>query len=89
MKTSISDIIHAEKFLRGEMDPQEKLVFEARLALDKELRSSLFFHRMVHRLVRLYHRRKLKQAFGTMLDRMFNDPAKAHFREAVVKHFKS
>ena len=89
MKTSISDIIKTEMFLLGEMEPQERLVFEARLAFDKELKSNTSFHHMVHRFVRLYHRRKLKQSFAMIHDRMFNDPGKAHFRNEILKHFKS
>ena len=88
MRTSISEIIRAERFLTGELQPQDKLSYEARLIIDKEARENLFFHKMLHRLVRLYDREKMKRRIGQIHDRLFEDPAKAVFQDSVLKHFK-
>lgn len=89
MKTSITETIRTEKFLRGELTSGEHLVYEAELVIDPRLRSNTVFHGMVHRLLRLYHRRKMKQEVQTLSDRLLRDPNKKEFREAVFKHFKS
>ena len=89
MRTSITEIIRAERFLAGELRAEDKLLYEARLVVDRDLRTNLFFHRMVHRLLRLYHRKKLRTEVEIVGQRLFRDPAKADFRQAVLKHFKS
>jgi hypothetical protein len=88
MMTSISELIRAERFLAGKLQPQDKLSYEARLIVDKEARENLFFHKMLHRLVCFYHREKVKKQIEQIHERLFQDPAKAVFKDAVLKHFK-
>lgn len=87
MRTSISDIIRTEKFLRDEFALSERLAFETRLIADANLRSGLFFHRMVHRLVTLYHRRKIRKEIDALHKRLFECPEKTEFRDSVTKIF--
>ena len=87
MKTSISEIIRAEKFLQGELSPEESVVFQARLLVDQELKTNTFFHGMVHRMITLYNRRKLRCEVDALHERLFHDPAKMKFRESIVKLF--
>jgi hypothetical protein len=87
MKTSLTDTIRTERFLRGELADDDRLAFNARLLVDQELRRNLFFQRMVHRLVALYHRRKLKAQLEGVHERLLNDPASVSFRESVIKYF--
>jgi hypothetical protein len=89
MRTSISNIIRTERFLLGECPPSEKLAFESRLLLDSELRSDTHFHQMVHRLVKLYHRRKLRREVDALHERLFGSPEKKEFRDSIVKLFNS
>lgn len=89
MKTSISDVIQTEKFILGELQPDERLLFETRLVLESDLRFNTRYHRLVHRLVAFYHRRKIKRELGNIHERLFQDPNKLHFKESVLKHFKS
>ena len=87
MKISLTDTIRTERFLRHELADDHRLAFNARLLADHELRRNLFFHRMVHRLVALYHRRKLKAQVDGVHERLLNDPARVAFRESIIKHF--
>jgi len=88
MKTSIAEIIRTEKFIVGELSNDEELLFEAKLLIDKDLRRNVSLQRLVHRLVRLYHRRKMKADIGRVHDKLFLNPAKVGFRRSVLKHFK-
>ena len=87
MKTSLTDTIRTERFLRGELADDDRLTFNARLLVDQELRRNLFYQRVVHRLVALYHRRKLKAQLNDVHERLVNDPARVSFRESIIKHF--
>lgn len=88
MKTSIADTIKIERFLTGEMDARDRLVFEAKLLVDQQLRTEVSLQRMVHKLVRLYHRKKLKARLEVVHERLFSDPANTSLRE-TVELFKS
>jgi hypothetical protein len=89
MKTLFRNILQTEKYLQQELTPEDSLVYQARLIVDADLRKDTFFHRMVHKLVRLYHRKKLKAQVETIHENLFNDPAKVHFRERIMKLFNS
>ena len=88
MKTSFPDIIRTEKYLRNELDPQETLLFEARLLVSEEWRANTYFHKMVHRLVQIYNRRRLKSEVEAVYERLFQTPANASFRDQMTSLFK-
>ena len=87
MKTSYSKLIMTEKFLRGELSPQDAVLFEAQLLLDDELKKHTFFHRMVHRLILLYGRKKNKAHLESVHAHLLNDPANSVYRESILKIF--
>ena len=89
MKTSIAETIRIEKFLTGELDTAETLVFESRSIVNPELRRDVLFQKIVHRLVRLYHRKRTKGEVVRIHNKLFEDPAKARFRESILRHFNS
>lgn len=89
MKTSISDVIQTEKFILDELPADERVLFEARLIVESDLRFNILYHRLVHRLVAFNHRRKIKLELENIHERLFQDPNKLHFKESVLKHFKS
>ncbi len=87
MRTSIAEIIATERFLRGESAVGERLVFEARLLVDRDLQRNTRLHRLVHRLITLYHRRKRKAELERLHTRLVKDPSNSTLR-AAVKQFK-
>ena len=76
MRTSLNEIQQAEKFLQQEMNPGDKLVFEARMLTNPVLKMNLFFQQKVYTIVRRYHLKKLKEEAEIAHQRLFNDPAK-------------
>ena len=89
MKTSITEIIRIERFLAGRLADADRKFFEERLVVDRKLQRDVFLHRLVHRLVRLYHRQKIKGEVARVQLKLFDDPAKATFRQSVLQYFKS
>jgi hypothetical protein len=87
MKTSFPEILQTEKYVQHDLAADDALVYEARLLVDAELRRDTYFHRAVHRLVRIYHRKKLKLEVEIIHNRLSNDPANAAFRKAMMKLF--
>jgi len=89
MKISLSEIAETEKYLLHEMRPGQRLVFQAKLLTNGDLRRDTFFHNMAHRMIRLYQRKKIKAEIEAAYERLFTDPEKASFREEILKLFKS
>jgi hypothetical protein len=89
MKTSLTDTIRTERFLKGELSGAEHAAFESRLSDDTALRTNTIFHRMVHRLVLLYGRKKLKSEMEGIHQRLVDDPARVKYREAILGIFNS
>ena len=88
MKTSLNDIVQTEKYLRKKLSEGDSLVFEARLLMSEELQRNTYFHTLVHRLVNLYYRKKLKSEVEAVHHKLFHDPAKTLFRTEVTSLFK-
>jgi hypothetical protein len=88
MRTSLTEIQQTEKFLLGEMPPEDALVFEARMLSNPLLKMNVFFQRKVYAVLRAYHRKKLKEETEAVHQRLFSDPAKKDFREMIFRHFK-
>lgn len=87
MKTSLTELIEIEKYLRGELTPEQSLVFNARLLISQPLRKQTFLQKLVHRLVHLYHRRLLKREVEAVHASLMRDPAHTDFRDQVMKIF--
>lgn len=88
MRTSLAEIQQTEKYLLGEMDPGDALVFEARMLSNPLLKMNVFFQKKVHAVLRVYHRKKLKEEAEAIHQQLFNDPVKKEFREKIFQCFK-
>jgi hypothetical protein len=87
MKTSLTDVSQTEKYLRHELSAEDSLVFQAQLLISHELRKDTFFHKIVHSMVGMYHRKKLKAEIEFVHQKLFNDPARANFRQEIMRLF--
>ena len=88
MRTSLNDIARAEKYLRGQLPPEERLVFEAQLLTSPLLRWNVSAQRKVYTLLKLYHRRKIKQQAQNIQHKLFNESQHADWKEEIVQLFK-
>lgn len=83
----MSDLVKTEKYLLGELGAGEALLYQAEMAINHRLKADTFYHRLIHRAVRLYHRRQIKEAIVLAGERLFNDPRRDRFRNEVMKNF--
>jgi len=88
MKTSWSDIQQIERYLLHQLDEKERQSFEAGLRVSPCLRVQVQVQQKMMQLLRYYHRRKLKREAERVRDRLFEDPAKAGFRQEIIQLFK-
>jgi anti-sigma factor RsiW len=88
MRTSLNDIAHTEKYLQGRLSPEERLVFEARLLTSPLLRWNVSTQQKVYTLLKLYHRKKMKQQVKTVQDKLFHDAQHAEWKKEILQLFK-
>ncbi len=77
-----------EAYLQGALSPFGKLAFEAALRLNPALRKDLHAQKKVHQMVRLYHRKKLKEGLENLHQQVFSNPDKAAFQQNIYELFQ-
>ena len=88
MKTSWSELQQIERYLLDQLDVEERQTFDIRLRTNPLWRVHVQIQQKMMQLLRHYHRRKLKREAGRVRDRLFEDPAKAGFRQEMTQLFK-
>lgn len=88
MMTSRNNTIVIDHYLHGKPSFADKLLFEARLAVDPVLKSDFHFQKKTHRLLKMYHREKLREELEALHQELFNDPNKMDFRQSISQLFK-
>ena len=88
MRTSLNEIRQIEKYLLRQLSTEEALVFEARLLTNPVLKANAYLQQKVYQLLRIYHRKKLKEEVEAVHQRLFSDPEKADFQQNIIHLFK-
>ncbi len=88
MKISLNKIREAENFLDGRMSAGASLLFQVRLVCDPGLRLDVALQQKVRDLIRMYHRKKVREEVGSVHERIFSDPVKSGFSQSILLHFK-
>ncbi|HPH20459.1 MAG TPA: hypothetical protein PLE32_16840 [Haliscomenobacter sp.] len=88
MKTSWTDTILIEKYLHGGLDPLARQVFKARMLQSPRLRLRMYFQKKAYTLVKLYHRKKLKEEMEILHQQLVSDPAKSGFQQSILRIFQ-
>jgi hypothetical protein len=88
MSTLLIEIRYAEKYLSGKMSAEDALVFEAKLLTNPVLKMNVYFLEKTFHLLKLYHRRRLKEEAQAAHQRLFSDPNKAEFSGHIFQLFK-
>jgi len=88
MRTLLNKTVLIEKYLQGDLNVKDRFLFDARLLLDPELKEDLYFQRKAILLVKMYHRKRIKEELEIIHKHLFNNPLKSDFQQAVYQLFK-
>ena len=72
-----------DRFIRKQLKPQDAVVLNARLLIDPVLQQDLFYQRILHRLMGLYHREQQKKKIDAIANRLFTHPSHTSFQQTV------
>lgn len=77
-----------EKYLYGMLSPIDKLIFEARLAVNLNLRRELYYQKRTYKLIKIYHRERLKEEMEALHQKIFSDLDKINFQQNIYQIFE-
>jgi hypothetical protein len=89
MRPSLTEIKQTGQYLCREMNPQDAAVFQALLLTDPILSVNTHYLEKVFSLLRLYHRKKLKEEAIAMHNKLFTDPCMADFQQKIWQLFNT
>ncbi len=88
MNTSQNNTRLIEKYLNGRLSPADRFLFESKLIIDPVLKRDFYFQKKTLRLIKMYHRERLKEELETLHQQIFNNPDKINFRLSINQLFK-
>ncbi len=87
MKTSLNDTQTIEQYLAGKLSPWNRMLFASRLKVNTGLRSDVELQKKTYWLVKIYHRKKMKEELESLHQQLFNNPDKKDFRRRMMEIF--
>ncbi len=88
MKISWHDTRHIERYLNNKLSQEEKILFEAQLALDPLFKLNVELLKKSYSLIKLYGRRKMKAEIGKIHYKLFHSPEHVIFQQRIQQLFK-
>ncbi len=87
MKTSWKQTKQLDNYLRQQLNPEEALLFEARLVLEPELQETFRWQQRTHDLVRAYGRQQLRREIQSAQQKVFQQPEHRRFQQTIRRLF--
>lgn len=78
-----------ESYLSGTLSKAGRIFFETQLLVNSNLRHDLLFQRKTMQLVKMYHRKKLKEELEDLHQEIFRDSGHRAFRNSVLNLFNN
>lgn len=87
MKTSWNDTVLIEQYLSGNLNNEDKALFEARLLLEPQLAESLKWQQKTYAVTKQYGRQKLRDEIEQVSHHIFTANKYINFRNKVLSLF--
>ena len=87
MKTSSNKLRLIEDYLLSGQEDGERVLFEAKLILQPELREQVYWQQKTYRVVREYGRKQLKIEIARIHQTLFNAKEHQSFRRRIMRLF--
>jgi hypothetical protein len=87
MRTSLNEIRQIEQYLEGKNEQGESSLLQSRLLNEPTLWQQVRLQRVVMRLVKLFHFKKMKTEVQQTGIKIFNDPGRKDFQQSIHQLF--
>ncbi|SMD14645.1 hypothetical protein [Pedobacter nyackensis] len=87
MKTSWNELLLIEDYLLSDRNEADKVVLEARMILQPDLKDSIFWQEKTYSLIEQYGRQQLRKEIEQVHGKLFTAPEHASFRQRIMQLF--
>jgi hypothetical protein len=87
MRTSLNNIQETEQYLKGQLTPEDQLVYDARLILDTDLNEQTRWQQQTYEVVRAYGRMQFRNELEKIHERLMIEPQHNRFRKRILNIF--
>lgn len=88
MMTSLNETKRIEEHLIGTSNPEDILIFDAQLILDKEFTEKVEAQKLAYETIQQYGRKQLKNEIKAVHQKLFSEPNYKSFRKLILRLFK-
>lgn len=88
MRISQNNTALLEQYLEKRLSPQDRILFESRLLVDRELNRDLSSQKETYRMLKFYHREKIREELEILHREIFNNPDHIEFQKSILKFFR-
>ncbi|AOM75910.1 hypothetical protein [Pedobacter steynii] len=88
MKTSWNELRLIEDYLSSDGRPEDKVLFEAQLILQPDLKDSVYWQQKTYDLLQEYGRQQLRSEIKKVHELLFSAPEHQFFRQKIRKLFR-
>ena len=88
MRTSLNEIRKIENYLDGKLNSEESIAFQTELFTNAVLKLNVYVQQKVYSILRLYHRKKLKEEIENVHRRIFEDEKNVVFQQSIFQLLK-
>lgn len=88
MRTSLNKIKAIDDFLSGSMMPEDSLLFEANMLLDRGLVTDMRHQENTYAMIRQYGRQKIKEEIAAVQTKLAAAPQHQGFIQRIALLFK-
>ncbi len=87
MRTSLNNIQETEQYLKGQLTPEDRLVYDARLIIDTDLNEQTRWQQHTYEVVRAYGRMQFRNELDKIHARLMTEPQHNSFRKRILNIF--
>jgi hypothetical protein len=88
MRTSLNNIKVIDDYLLGNIDPGDKLLFDANMLLNNDLKDDISHQQKTYAIIRQYGRQKIKCEIIAVQQLLNNAPQHRGFVQRIANLFK-
>ena len=89
MRTSLNEIKLIDEQILGLNNTPERLLFDAMLIINPNLRNQVSLQKQTHGFVKQYGRKQLKAEIENVHQQLFTNPLHQSFRQKIMRLFNN
>lgn len=89
MRTSLAELQQLDDYVQGTAQPQDALLFQAKLIINPALQQDVCLHKQTLTVVNAYGRKQLRAVISDVHHQLFTQPKHQSFRQKILSIFKN